>query len=138
MRVALITACGNRKEDSPKEAGKLYKSPRIRYLYKRAKELGVPFFILSGGYGLISGDEVIEPYDAVMTHEKCDYFKERIKLKLKKFDILLFYKGGARKEYLDCILKVANELGVEVIVFGFGNMGDIKKLDEILSSLMKV
>ena len=53
MKIMLITACGNKKENKPIEAGKLYKSSRIRHLYRRSKELNIPFYILSAKYGLI-------------------------------------------------------------------------------------
>ncbi len=132
-KIVLITACGNKKENRPMEAGKIYKSPRIRYLYRKSKELNVPFFILSGGYGLIEGNEVIEPYNAVMTKDKCKGFKEEIKKKLKNFDIVIYYRGGARREYLDCILEVISELNKKFVVFGFKNMGDIGKLEEIVN-----
>ena len=35
--MAIITACGKKKENKPKEAGLLYKSSRIRHLYKNHK-----------------------------------------------------------------------------------------------------
>ncbi|ADY74148.1 hypothetical protein Dester_1521 [Desulfurobacterium thermolithotrophum DSM 11699] len=131
-RIALVTACGNKKEETPQKAWKLYKSARVRHLYRRSKELNLPFFIISAKYGLISADEVIEPYNAVMTDEKCEELKEKILSKLKDFDVIIYYRGGARKTYLDCISEVAKELGKELIVFGYGNMGDIGKLADIL------
>lgn len=131
-RIALVTACGNKKEKTPQEAGKLYKSARVRHLYRRSKELNLPLFIISAKYGLVSADEIIEPYNAVMTDEKCKKLKEKILSKLKDFDVIIYYRGGARKTYLDCISKVTKELGKELIVFGYGNMGDIGKLTDIL------
>ena len=134
-RIVLVTACGNKKEKTPQEAGKLYRSARIRHLYRRSKELNIPFFIISAKYGLVSADEVIEPYNAVMTDEKCKKLKEKILSKLKDFDVIIYYRGGARKTYLDCISEVAKELGKELIVFGYGNMGDIRKLTDILEKI---
>ena len=134
-RVVLVTACGNKKESTPKVAGELYKSARIRHLYRKSKEFGVPFFILSAGYGLVSGDEVISPFNAVMTKERCRELEEKIAKKLKDYDVIVYYRGGARKDYLDCIKKVAEKLQKELIVFGYGNMGDIGKLGEVLKSL---
>ncbi len=131
-KIALVTACGGKKEDRKLPAGKLYKSARIRHLYRRSKELGVPFFILSAGYGLISGDEEIEPYEAVMTEERCGELLPTLLSCLKNFDVIVYYRGGARKEYLNCIEKAAELLGKELIVFGYGNMGDIGKLEEVL------
>ena len=134
-KIVLVTACGNKKEDSPRVAGELYKSARIRHLYRRSKELGVPLFILSAGYGLVSADEVISPYNAVMSRERCSELERRIAERLKDYDVIVYYRGGARKDYLDCIKKVAEKTGKELLVFGYGNMGDIGKLGEILKSL---
>ena len=134
-RIVLVTSCGNKKESSPQVAGKLYKSARIRHLYRKSKELGIPFFILSAGYGLVSGDEVISPYNAVMSEEKCKELERKIAERLKDYDVIVYYKGGARKDYLDCIKRVAEKLQKELVVFGYGNMGDIGKLGEVLKSL---
>ena len=134
-RIALVTACGNKKEKTPQEAGKLYRSARIRHLYRRSKELNIPLFIISAKYGLVSAEEVIEPYNAVMTDEKCKELKEKMLSKLRDFDIIIYYRGGARKTYLDCISEAAKELEKELIVFGYGNMGDIGKLTDILNSV---
>ncbi|TCK04585.1 DUF6884 domain-containing protein [Phorcysia thermohydrogeniphila] len=134
-KVVLVTACGNKKEEKPRPAGELYKSARIRHLYRKSKELGVPFFILSAGYGLVSGDEMISPYNAVMSEERCRELEGEIAERLKAYDVIVYYRGGARKDYLDCIKKVAEKLGKEFIVFGYGNMGDIGKLGEVLKSL---
>ena len=134
-RIVLVTSCGNKKESSPQVAGKLYKSARIRHLYRKSKELGIPFFILSAGYGLVSGDEVISPYNAVMSEEKCKELERKIAERLKDYDVIVYYKGGARKDYLDCIKRVAEKLEKELVVFGYGNMGDIGKLGEVLKSL---
>ncbi len=131
-KVALITACGGKKEEKPTAAGKLYKSARIRHLYRRSKELGVPFFILSAKYGLIGGDEIIEPYEAVMDRKRCRELKEQIVKVLKEFDAVVYFRGGARREYYECLKEASEEAGVEFLSFGTGNMGGIKELLEKL------
>ena len=135
-RIVLITACGNKKEEEPTIAGRLYKSPRIRYLYKKSKELGLDFYILSAKYGLISGDEIVEPYDQVMDKAQCEKLKSKIRDVLKNFDIIIYYKGGARKEYLECLEMIAKELNKKFETFGYGNMGDIGKLEEKLEEIL--
>ena len=135
MKKVLITACGNKKENKPMEAAKLYKSARIRHLYKKSKELDIPFFILSAKYGLVYGDDVIEPYNEIMNEDKCRILEEQISQVLKDFDFVVYYKGGARKEYYNCIEKVAKKLNKKLITFGYGNMGDIGKLQEIINEL---
>lgn len=134
-RIVLITACGNKKEEKPTVAGRLYKSSRIRYLYKRSKEFGLDFYILSAKYGLVNGDEVIEPYDQVMDKVQCEKLKSQIKEVLKNFDVIIYYKGGARREYLECLEMIAKELNKKFITFGYGNMGDIGKLEKIVGGI---
>ncbi|WP_457680664.1 DUF6884 domain-containing protein [Thermovibrio sp.] len=132
-RVALITACGGKKEEKSLPAGKLYKSARIRHLYRRSKELSLPFFILSAKYGLISADETVEPYEAVMDRERCKELLPQIISRLKEFDAVVYFKGGARRDYLECIEKAAKEAKVELFVFGYGNMGGVKELTSVLA-----
>jgi len=133
--VVLITACGNKKEEKPTIAGKLYKSPRIRHLYKKSKELRIPFYILSAKYGLVSGDEMIEPYNEIMSEKKCKKLERQLVEILKNYDKVIYYKGGARKEYYNCLEKIAKKLNKKFISFGYGNMGDIRKIEEIISAL---
>lgn len=135
IRVVLVTSCGAKKEETPQPAGRLYKSSRIRHLYKRSKELGIPFYILSAKYGLINADTVIEPYDKVMTPERAAELLPQVKEILKSFDLVVFYKGGARKEYRELIEKACEETGTRLISFGYGNMGDIRKLNKILEGI---
>ena len=130
--MALVTACGAKKEDTPQPAGRLYKSSRIRHLYKRSKELGLPFYILSAKYGLINADSIIEPYDRIMTPERAAELLPQVKDTIKDFDLIIFYKGGARKEYRELIERACKETGTQLISFGYGNMGDIGELENIL------
>jgi len=134
-KIVLITACGNKKEEKPTIAGKLYKSSRIKYLYRKSKELELPFYILSAKYGLVNGNEVIEPYNQLMDESQCEKLKKQIKNILENFEIIIYYKGGARKEYLNCLEIVAKELNKKFISFGYGNMGDIRKLEDILNGI---
>jgi hypothetical protein len=67
-----------------------------------------------------------------MTKERCSELKEQILKKLKGFSKIVYFRGGARKEYLECIEEAARELGLELFTFGYGNMGDIGKLEEVL------
>ncbi len=132
-KIVLITACGNKKENKPTEAGKLYKSSRIRHLYKKSKELDIPFYILSAKYGLVNGDEIIAPYNQIMDEKQCNKLKNQIEKVLENFDIIIYYKGGARKEYYNCLEKITEKLNKKFISFGYGNMGDIRKLEDIIN-----
>ena len=130
--IVLITACGKKKEKFPTIAGKLYKSSRIRHLHKISRRLGIPFYILSAKYGLVHSEEIIQTYDEILTWDKCKALKEQIENIISNFDIIIFYKGGSRKEYYECIKNICNSQGKKLISFGFGNMGDIGKLEEII------
>ncbi len=136
-KIVLITACGNKKEKGPAPAWKLYKSSRIRHLYKKSKELGIPLYILSAKYGLVFAEEVIEPYDMIMEEKRCKELIEQIKLVISKYNAIIFFKGGSRKVYKNCLEKVVNELNKKLVVFGYGNMGDIGKLEDIVNALSK-
>lgn len=136
IKVALVTACGAKKENTPQPAGRLYKSSRIRHLYKRSKELELPFYILSAKYGLINADTIIEPYDRIMTPERAAELLSQVKETIKGFDLIIFYKGGARKEYRELIERACKETGTQLISFGYGNMGDIRNLDKILEGAL--
>ena len=132
-KTILVTACGKKKESKPNKAGILYKSTRIRFLYKRSKELGIPFYILSAKYGLINAEEIIAPYEMTMDENRCKnifYYvvKKLFEMKPKK---VLFYKGGSPAIYYYCIEKACNLLDIKIKAFGYANMGDINKLEEL-------
>ncbi len=136
-KIVLITACGNKKEDKPTKAGRLYKSSRIRHLYKKSHELRIPFYILSAKYGLVNGNEIIQPYNQIMNEGQCEKLKNQIEKVLENFDIIIYYKGGARKEYYNCLENITRKLNKKFISFGYGNMGDIRKLEDIINALSK-
>ncbi len=134
-KIVLVTACGNKKEREPAPAWRLYKSSRIRHLYKKSKELGIPFYILSAKYGLVFAEEVIEPYDMIMDENRCKELIEQIKLVISQYNTIIFFKGGARKVYKNCLESAVNELNKKLVIFGYGNMGDIRKLEDIVNEL---
>ncbi len=137
MKIVLITACGKAKENKVLPAWRLYKSTRIKHLYRRAKELNIPFYILSAKYGLVFCEDIISPYNEIMDSKKCKKNISQIENILKNYDIIVFYKGGARKEYLECIELICKKLNKNLISFGYANMGDIKKLPEVLEIARK-
>ncbi|WP_258084319.1 DUF6884 domain-containing protein [Thermococcus thermotolerans] len=135
--VVLVTACGNKKEEEPLPAGRLYKSSRIRHLYRKSKELGVPLYILSAKYGLVNSDTIIEPYDQIMTMDRVHELLPQVKRVLKEFDIVVFYQGGARKEYRILIEMACKDLGIPLVKYGYKNMGDIKETEKILRNILE-
>lgn len=130
--VVLITACGRRKLNYPERAYRLYNSTRIRYLYSKSRKIGVPFYILSAKHGLVESETIIEPYDEVMTLDKCSQLVDSIRKVVSRFNVVIYYKGGSRKEYLECIKQAMKGLDSKLIEFGYAIMGDINKLEDIL------
>lgn len=135
QNVIVVTACGKTKRNTAFPAWKLYKSPRIRFLKKKADILGVDLYILSAKYGLVHSEEIIEPYEAVMTKETCTELILSILNKLEniKPSKVIYYKGGARKEYFECIYRACTMLNIKLLCFGYANMGDIKRIDEFIN-----
>ena len=135
LKIIVVTACSAKKEKFPQPAWQLYKSSRIKYLYRKSKELGYSFYILSGKYGLVDSEEVIEPYDEILSEDKIEKLFPQVAEVLKDFDIVIYYKGGARGTYLDLIKTASEFANIKLVTFGYANMGDINKLEEIINSL---
>ena len=70
-----------------------------------------------------------------MTEKRINELLPQVKEVLKDFDVVIFYQGGAKREYKELIKRACDELKIELILFGYGNMGDIRKLDEILKKV---
>ncbi|MGQ4916064.1 MAG: DUF6884 domain-containing protein [Candidatus Asgardarchaeia archaeon] len=130
-RIAVVTACGRGKKNYPTKAYKLYKSSRIKAVYNLKNNTDM--YILSAKYGLIHAEEVIEPYDEVMTEDKAIQLTPSVAEKLKGYDFVIFFKAGARKEYLNCIHQACKLANVNLIAFGYGNMGDVRKLPDLIT-----
>jgi len=132
--ILVITACGKSKENKPLPAGLLYKAGRIRYLYRKSKELNYLFYILSAEYGLINADATIEPYERRMNEERCRELKEKIKEILREIkpSLVVFYRGGSPDVYVKCVETICKELGIRFKTFGFANMGEISRIEQII------
>lgn len=132
MRVSVVTACGNKKEETPLPAWQLYKSPRIKAVYNRKGNHDM--YILSAEHGLIPAEKVISPYNKIMDEKRCNELIPMVREVIKNYDAIIFFKAGARKLYEQCISKACYESGVKLISFGHGFMGGIndlpKKIEE--------
>ncbi len=133
-----MTACGRSKEGRPLPAWRLYRSSRIRYLKRVADSVGVDYAILSAEYGLVPADEMIAPYERVMDESRCSEMLPSLVETLRKMGVgtVVFYRGGARREYHDCIKRATERAGIELISIGYANMGDIGKVKVILEELL--
>lgn len=132
----LVTACGRSKEGRSFPAWRLYKSPRIRYLKKKADSLKIDLYILSAEYGLVYSEEVISPYNTLMDSKRSKELIPVVRSQLKRINPskVIYYRGGARREYLECIREACLGLGIEFVSFGYGNLGEVGKLEEFLDS----
>lgn len=132
-RIALITACGAKKRSQPMKAYKLYRSPRIKAIHNR--RANTDMYILSAEYGLVGAHEEIEPYDRVMDEQRAQELVPFVAKKLKIYNYVIFFKGGARKAYLNCIRAACNKARKTLVTVGFANMGGINELPVIIDLL---
>lgn len=128
MKVSIVTACGNKKENIPLPAWKIYKSPRIKAVYNRKGNYDM--YILSAEHGLLPSDKVIGPYNRIMDEQRCAELLPEIKKVVKDYDAIVFFKAGARGLYGKCLEQACSECGVKMISFGFGFMGGINELPD--------
>ena len=107
MKRVFLLSCGRKKKDRRAQAGEMYTSPR----FSKARELiaatECPWFILSAKHGLLSPDEMIEPYDMSlnnMPREECQLWAEKVKQQmdthLPDADKVVILAGKRYFEYL--------------------------------------
>ena len=129
MKVAIATACGNKKREGTWPIHSLYFSPRIKALYSRKGDL--PLYILSAQYGLIHSDQIVSSYQRVMDFQRAKELAPQVSSAMKQYDWLVYFKAGARQEYADCIKLAASLSGVSIVLVGYAFMGG---LDDCLST----
>lgn len=132
--IVLVTACGRTKENKALPAWKLYRSPRIRHLKRKANSLGIDLYILSAKYGLVYSEEVIYPYDVIMDEKKIYELIPIVQKQIEKINPnkVIYYKGGARREYLECIKEACLRANIKFVSFGYKNLGEVGRLEEFL------
>jgi hypothetical protein len=131
--ILVVTACGRKKHSRPMPAWELYKSSRIRAIRNMVQKYGFAHFaILSAKYGLVDVDQVLSPYEQTMTDQQSKRLFPKISIKLQRYDCVVFFRGGARKEYFNCIREACKRAQTTLIVFGYGIMGGINGLSTIL------
>lgn len=130
MRVLIVTACGAKKNPRPMPAYKLYKSSRIKAVYNRRS--GNDMCILSAEYGLVNAHKSIKPYERVMDERCAKELVPSVAKKLKNYDYVIFFKGGAREAYLSCIKAACRSAGKTLVTLGYANMGGINDLPQVI------
>lgn len=133
MKILVLTACGGKKRQEAMPAYKLYKSARIKAVYNR--RCGHDMGILSSRYGMVNAHEIIEPYERVLDENRVVEMIPQVTEKIRDYDCVVFFKGGARGIYLTCIAKACEKAGKSLVTFGFANMGGINDLPKILRIL---
>ena len=135
IKIALITACGEKKNLLPMEAYKLYRSSRIRAIYNRRH--GSDMYILSAKYGLVGTHEIIEPYDQLMDNQRANDLVPYVEKRIEPYDYVVFFKGGAREIYLSCVIEACKRLGKILVALGYAFMGGINDLPKIISMIRR-
>jgi len=138
----VVTACSSNKADTPKPARELYKSTRIKKVDEICRRYGVPLYILSGKYGLICGDEIIEPYDQKMDFVRALELIPQIKNKLEQLrncglEEVVFYGAGANKAYHMAIEQACLQAHVKLTKFGRLLLAEIRDLERYVDMRSK-
>ena len=134
-KICVITACGNKKENTPLPAWKIYKSSRIKAVYKRRSDEDM--YILSAEHGLLPAEKVIKPYNRLLDEDRVNTLLPKIESIIKGYEKVIYFKAGARKLYEDCLNTACKNMGVEMESFGFGFMGGINELENRISKSKK-
>lgn len=125
MKTALCTYCAGPKvrDDGLLPAIRRYDSDRIRSLEKKAKEDSRLFLILSGRFGLISGDTPIPWYDHLLLAEEVTELGVRVQKQMTalKLGAVIHHTAdpGAYPEvrpYLSTIETAARNLGLDLTI----------------------
>jgi hypothetical protein len=72
----VLVACARQKGKEPAPAKDLYTSSLFSKARAYAEASGAMWFVLSAQHGLVSPDEVLEPYDRYLPHESHEYRAE--------------------------------------------------------------
>ena len=113
----ICTYCSKEKstEIKPIPAIKRYRSNRIDHIHEISKKRAIPFYILSGKFGLISATESIANYDHLLKYSEVNSHAELIKKQIQKEKItaIEYYTMDVADEpnlkpYLACIQKAMN------------------------------
>ena len=129
-KIAIVTACGNKKHTVPLPAWKIYKSSRIKAVYNRRNNHDM--YILSAEHGLLFSEKTIAPYDRIMDESRAKELVITLLPTIRDYDAIIFYKGGSGKLYEQCIKSACKQANKEFISFGYAFLGDINQLPKII------
>jgi len=117
----IVTICSKHKNDEPEllPARERYTGDHIAKTEQIANESDLPFFILSGKYGLLAADEKVSNYDYYLEPEAINDLAKVVEGQLLKFGIteIEFYtKGKESWESYEIALRKATELAGATLV----------------------
>ncbi len=129
MKPILATYCTGQKNNnitSQVPACKLYRSDRIDAVSNAAGNLDLPFYILSGKYGLIHSDEKIDFYDHMLSDEEVEKHANLIASQIKDNGIssILYFINSSKidplnKAYINCMKQAASITNISLTITEF-------------------
>jgi hypothetical protein len=103
----------------------LYMSDRVEWFVSKCKESNVEGRILSGKYGLLKFNDMIDYYDKYLERKDIKDIVRVVKKELKKgnWDKVVYYGvWGRGRNYWDVIKKSCDSLGIKVVYRDVGEM----------------
>jgi len=135
VKILVATACGGRKNLGRHKAVELYRSPRIKAVYNRRNDCDMA--ILSAKYGLVDSEEIIGSYEQTLDVNRVEELLPQVSNYIKNYDIVIYFKAGARSLYAELMKRGAIKAKKTVIFLGYGFMAEINKIPEIISEIKK-
>jgi hypothetical protein len=119
----IVTICSNKKNTTSDEltAAKRYTSSRIKRVKSIAKRRGLPFFILSGKYGLIAKDEIVPYYDHLLSEDEVDaitllVIKQVQSAAVTSIELYAKPREGNWIPYYRVLEEIAKELNINLFI----------------------
>jgi hypothetical protein len=107
MSKVYLISCVKTKRDVPCESGDLYTSALFQKARKVAELEGDKWFILSAKYGLLSPEEIVNPYNETLINmsksERLEWSKnvyKKLISRIEKKDEIIFLAGEKYREFL--------------------------------------
>lgn len=88
MNYPILIPCGNKKRDYRTQAWDMYQGLYFKAILNYAIRLGTKVYIVSGGYGLLKLNDIIDPYDIKMNKKISNYLITKSEM---KFDTVMSF-----------------------------------------------
>ncbi|NIM92931.1 MAG: hypothetical protein GTO18_04380 [Anaerolineales bacterium] len=122
---AFCTYCSAEKNHAPGDlpAIKRYLSQRIRSVYATALSAGIPFFILSGEFGLLEPCDPIPDYEHLLVQSEVNIHAELVAGQFQDFGVkgFVFFTVPVSQDpnvapYIECMKAACERAGVEMSI----------------------